>query len=186
MVGPSACIQGGDGIPLETVELSVDGACDGGPRCLAPGDSPGTEVGLPMADPCLKDQNGEVVHLYDSCGKVTLVGIGASWCQPCREEQPEFARWYEEIGPDHLSIYFVLFQDFDTSPASRSTVRDWLEDLGSPYPVVADPLNRVKDSLAPGSEVPVTVLLDRSMRIRTVGRFEIPVIRAKLDELLAE
>ena len=166
-----------------------DGSSGGGEVQCPPVGEVGPLEGSLVAPVVLDDGAGESHALYDRCGEVTLVGIGAGWCVACREEMPEFEEWYAELGPQGLSIYYVLFQDRSSDPASRTTARDWADEHGTSFPVVYDPLDSVRDKHVDAAdlEVPVAILLDRSLHIRYIlGNPPVSQVKAKIQELLAE
>jgi len=55
----------------------------------------------------LPDLRGDTVRLSDFAGKVTLVNVWASWCDPCREEFPHMAALYREFGRADLAIVAI-------------------------------------------------------------------------------
>ena len=50
---------------------------------------------------------GEVLNLSDLRGKVTIIEFWASWCRPCRVENPNLVRLYKEMHPKGLEIVGV-------------------------------------------------------------------------------
>ena len=50
---------------------------------------------------------GESISLYDIKGKVKLVDFWASWCGPCRGENPHVVEIYKEYHPKGLEIFGV-------------------------------------------------------------------------------
>lgn len=50
---------------------------------------------------------GEELALEDVLGKVTLVDFWASWCKPCREENPNIVRVYEKYHDKGFNILGV-------------------------------------------------------------------------------
>ena len=50
-------------------------------------------------------------------GKVVVVNMWATWCEPCREEFPELVRFHREMGPlgvEMISLSLDLTSDIDT------------------------------------------------------------------------
>ncbi len=165
-----------------------DGGDGGGPaaNCPAPGVPVGVSEGSVMADPRLKDRDRERVSLYDNCGRVTIVGIGAGWCIGCRAEMPEFVHWQEEL-PEDLGIYYLLWQDDLSQPAASTFAGDWADQYSANFPILTDPTASVRNGYAPSLDLPTTILLDRQMVIRKI-RFYASVerLRFDVDELIAE
>lgn len=50
---------------------------------------------------------GEKLALKDALGKVTLIDFWASWCKPCRDENPNIVRVYEKYHDKGLNIVGV-------------------------------------------------------------------------------
>ena len=53
------------------------------------------------------DVNGKIVSLKESLGKVTIVDFWASWCKPCRAENPSVVALYNEFHAKGLNIIGV-------------------------------------------------------------------------------
>ena len=52
-----------------------------------------------------------MVSLTESLGKVTLVDFWASWCAPCREENPNLVALYAELHAKGLNIISVSLDE---------------------------------------------------------------------------
>lgn len=112
-------------------------------------------------------------------GKVVLVNFWASWCGPCRKEQPALsALWeeYEERGVAFLGV------DFRDDPAAGAA---YLEEFDVAYPSIEDPTGIVAHRFGV-PYLPATVLIDREgvMRTRLVGAQTEAAFRSELDALL--
>ncbi len=51
--------------------------------------------------------NGEMLSLHDVLGKYTIIDFWASWCKPCRRENPNVVRVYNEYHEKGLNIISV-------------------------------------------------------------------------------
>lgn len=53
------------------------------------------------------DVNGKMISLKESLGKVTIIDFWASWCGPCRQENPNVVALYNEFHAKGLNIIGV-------------------------------------------------------------------------------
>lgn len=73
---------------------------------------PQPEVGDMAPDIVLKDSTGKDLKLSSLRGKVVLIDFWASWCGPCRQENPNVVRTYEQYKDKGFTIFSVsLDQD---------------------------------------------------------------------------
>ena len=113
-------------------------------------------------------------------GKVVLVNFWASWCGPCRREQPFLTRLAEEYE-GQVAFIGVNFDD------GHAAALEYLREFDVPYPSVFDPDGKITaEFLVP--YLPATVLAGRDgeLRYRLAGAQTEETIRGYLEELLAE
>ncbi|OMP30080.1 TlpA disulfide reductase family protein [Mangrovimonas sp. DI 80] len=65
------------------------------------------EIGKPAPEFSAPDTNGNVVALKDLRGKATIIDFWASWCGPCRRENPNVVKVYEKYHDKGLEIIGV-------------------------------------------------------------------------------
>lgn len=81
--------------------------------------------GMPMPDIELEDPNGKTRALSDLRGKVVLVDFWASWCGPCRRENPNVVRAWKEYKDQGFEVFSVSL-DKDVKKWQRAIDQDGL------------------------------------------------------------
>lgn len=81
--------------------------------------------GMAMPDIELEDPNGKTRALSDLRGKVVLVDFWASWCGPCRRENPNVVRAWNEYKDQGFEVFSVSL-DKDLKKWKRAIDQDGL------------------------------------------------------------
>jgi cytochrome c biogenesis protein CcmG/thiol:disulfide interchange protein DsbE len=133
-----------------------------------------TEEGLAVELPA-----GEVTPDYYS-GKVLVVNFWASWCGPCREEQPGLQRLSEEYRDQGVRFIGVNFRD------DAAAAREYLREFGVTYPSVQDRDGKIAHRFGV-PYLPATVLsgADGQLRYRLLGAQDEADLRGYIEEILA-
>jgi peroxiredoxin len=64
-------------------------------------------VGRPAPDFTLKSPTGQTVQLSSLRGQVVLIDFWASWCKPCRAENPNLVKTFAQYKDKGFTIYSV-------------------------------------------------------------------------------
>lgn len=69
------------------------------------------QIGQIAPDFVLPDTEGKEVRLSDIPGKIKLIDFWASWCGPCRQENPNMVRLYNDFKNKGLTIVSISLDD---------------------------------------------------------------------------
>jgi thiol-disulfide isomerase/thioredoxin len=131
----------------------------------------------------LADTNGHSVELSELRGKLVLVNLWATWCEPCLREMPSLERLQSRLG-ERIAVLAV-----SEDRGGNKTVEPFIAKLG---------LKSVKIYIDPKSEVghafgarglPTSFLIDREGkvlgRVEGAAEWDSPKILGVLEPLLS-
>lgn len=70
------------------------------------------------------DINGKPVHLADFKGKYVLIDFWASWCGPCRQENPNVVKVYEKYKGKNFTVLGVSLDNVGQKAAWLQAIKD--------------------------------------------------------------
>ncbi|MEU3945850.1 TlpA disulfide reductase family protein [Streptomyces sp. NPDC029526] len=131
--------------------------------------------------------DGEQLDVADYRGKVVVLNVWGSWCNPCRAEAKHFAK----VSRDYAD-QGVQFVGINTRDTSVGNARAFEKDFDVPYPSLYDPTGKLllrfeKGTLNPQA-IPSTLILDRKGGIaaRTLSPLSEERLLKMLEPVVAE
>ena len=134
-------------------------------------------VGQPRPDLTVTTLDGQTFKLSDLKGKVLWLTFGATWCQPCRAENPDIEATYE-AWKDKGVVVIQMYMNEDAA-----TVKDYTQRLGLTYLRVPDTTGQYSIEYRILG-IPTHFFVDRDgvLRKLTVGTLN----RAQMNQTLTE
>lgn len=139
------------------------------------------DVGVTAPDFSAATPDGKKLSLKESLGKVTIIDFWASWCKPCRMENPNVVALYNELHAKGLNIIGVSL-DKDAAKWKEAIAADkltwnhvsnlkfWDEPIAKQYGV---------------ESIPATFILDATGKV-VAKDLRGAELKAKVAELLAK
>lgn len=110
-----------------------------------------------------QDGNGQPVTLDSFKGRVVLLNLWATWCQPCRKEMPALDRLQAALGGPDFEVVALSIDRAGVEGARR-----FLDSVGvTKLKLYADPSAKLASAFK-AIGLPTTLLLDRQGR--EIGR----------------
>lgn len=135
-------------------------------------------VGQPAPEIELPNPDGAIVKLSDLRGKYVLIDFWAAWCKPCRQENPNVVRLYNQYKDKGFEVFGVSLD---------RTKEDWVKaiaDDGLEWTQVSDLkyFNSIAAELYQIEAIPATYMIDPDGNI-IAKDLRGPSLESKLAEL---
>ena len=129
-------------------------------------------------------RTGRASGLADYQGRVILLNIWATWCQPCRVEMPALERLSRQLANTDFKVVAVSVDVTDSS-----TVLAFARDLGLSFDILQDATRKVEQRYQT-TGVPESFVIDRHGAIvkKVIGAvsWDSPVNENLIRRLLGE
>jgi cytochrome c biogenesis protein CcmG, thiol:disulfide interchange protein DsbE len=161
----------GFGVADQGTSTSIDASVARGDFPVAPNE----KTALPVLG------SSKTESLADLRGKVVILNVFASWCDPCQAEAPVLEQEQRKLAHSGATILGVTY--LDNSRDSEQFVRQW----HLTYPVIRDISGSFVRSFGT-TGVPETFVINRSGRIQAVRRYQLDSkwLQATLPAILSE
>lgn len=130
----------------------------------------------------LPDPQGDAQRMDAWPGKILVVNFWATWCAPCREEMPGFARLQSKHAANGVQFVGIAFDN-------HQAVTEFSQKIPVNYPLLiggGDARDLMKALGNGPAALPFTVILDRDGKPvqSRLGRYDEPDLDAKLQAIL--
>ncbi|MEB2781166.1 TlpA disulfide reductase family protein [Algoriphagus sp. C2-6-M1] len=126
----------------------------------------------------LPNPEGEIMKLSDLRGKYVMIDFWAAWCKPCREENPNVVKLYNEYKDQGFEVFGVSLD------RTKEAWVDAIAEDGLTWTQVSDLkyFNSAAAELYQIDAIPATYLIDPDGKI--IGKdLRGPSLRSKLAEI---
>ena len=138
----------------------------------------------PMPELRFNDAAGRAHTLADFRGKVVLLNIWATWCDPCREEMPALDRLQTKLGGERFQVVALSVDQQGLGIAQKFYAQIGIKAL----PLYIDPTAKAAFTVD-AAGLPASLLIDRQGR--EIGRhlgavkWDEPQVVARLQRAIA-
>jgi cytochrome c biogenesis protein CcmG/thiol:disulfide interchange protein DsbE len=159
------------GVAHQGSNTSLDSAVQRGVRPV----TPGADIALPILG------TSGTQRLSSLRGKVVVLNVFASWCDPCKTEAPILEREQHRLAHSSGTVLGVTYLD-NSSDSAQFVRREHIT-----YPVVRDVSGTFTRALGVDG-VPETFIIDRQGRVAALRRYQLDGrwLQRTLPRVLAE
>ncbi len=114
------------------------------------------DIGYNVPDFSAPNPNGDIINLKSELGKVTLLEFWASWCAPCRRENPNLVKIYKKYKNQGFNIIGVSLDKNKSQWVQAisddylvwkhvSNLKFWQDPIAKLYKITAIPASFILD-----------------------------------------
>jgi cytochrome c biogenesis protein CcmG/thiol:disulfide interchange protein DsbE len=148
---------------IALVALLVYGVTSTGPSRTLDGDLARGEKPAAPALQLTSLHDGKKTSLADYKGKVVVLNVWASWCEPCRRESPLLQRWHDRMRSRGGTVLGVDTLDI------KGDALSFIKEYKLTYPQLNDREGTAIKKLGT-AQYPESFVVDKSGRITAVQR----------------
>lgn len=124
------------------------------------------KVGEPLPDVTLATLDGGSARLSDYRGKLIVLNLWATWCEPCRREMPNLQQLGNSLDPQRFAVVGIAADE------EEHLVREYLLDKGVSFSNYIDKGGRISREVFGVPLFPYTLLIAPDGRL--IQRFPGP------------
>lgn len=126
------------------------------------------EVGSTAPDFRARSVDGRNVvrTLAEYRGKVLILNVWATWCEPCKVEMPSFEALHKQLADSNLHIVAVSIDD----AVGADSVRNYARDMGLTFEILLDSTHTIdRDYQVTGYPETFVIARDGTIRKKWIG-----------------
>ena len=138
--------------------------------CAACSDPGRVDIGYPVPNYAAVTLAGDSISLPSQRGKVVLLNVWATWCDPCRTEIPALISLYDKYKAQGLTLIGVTID----AEGSDEAIRSFMDEFKMTFPIWHDPSQQILTTFR-AIGVPSTYLIDKNGVLRWKKLGPVPV-----------
>lgn len=140
------------------------------------------KVSFPAPELTLTDTQGLSRSLLEYRGRVVLVNLWATWCQPCKQEMPALQSFYNKYTDQGFLV--IAINDGDPT----ADVLQFVEEYQLTFPVWLDPTYIATEQAFKTLNLPSSFVIDRdgTIRLQWVGGISRRMLDQHVSPLIME
>ncbi|WP_020568098.1 TlpA family protein disulfide reductase [Neolewinella persica] len=159
------------------------------------------QVGMPAPNISLPSPSGKQYSLDELKGQVVLLDFWASWCGPCRRENPNVVQVYKKYKDEGFTIFSVSLDGLDSrrtanlsaeqiAQANEGQKQRWTDAIAKDNLIWPYHVSELKKWESQAGQlygvrgIPKTFLIDRDGKIAAVGLRGASSIEAALQKII--
>jgi len=139
-------------------------------------------VGSKFPELSWKDEDGNLISLYDLGASAYLIDVWATWCGPCRQEIPHLNEMHDKFGPEGLIVIGI---SVDENP---NLLPPFIESQGIKYLTLQTSDNNIINTILSkgGGAIPQTFVLNNNSEIHQSFIGYSPAIGSEMEKSIEE